>query len=220
MKIVSFICSVSFLCFMAGCSESSSASGDPPAEGEANSTAATAGGTDAPGQETSTGSEEELMGRTVKLTPQNTSIEFVCAHTDPEKPDPRHGSFTEFSGSALIDETLMSVQVDIETASLTTEFEKLTNHLKSTDFFDVLQYPKARFESTKVVDKEDGTVEITGDLTLMDKSNSIAFPATINAKEDLELEAKFEIDRTQWGMDFSTDKVEKTVELTIKIGKK
>lgn len=218
MKFVPFLCCLSLCCLIAGCVDDSTALGDPPPDDSkaADSTGkdsalATENGTDA-------SSNEKTMGRKVDLSPANTSIEFVGVHTDKSKDD-RHGSFQDFSGAAMVDQTLMSVQVDIDTTSLTTDIEKLTNHLKSADFFDVNRYPKARFESTEVVDKEDGTVEITGDLTLLDKTNSITFPATVNAEGELELEAKFEIDRTKWGMDHGTDGVEKMVGLTIKIGK-
>ena len=219
MKLVSLVCCLSLFCLMAGCVENSTVLGDPPA-GELK-TGDTE--TDKPSQTTENGaqttSDAETMGQKIDLTPQNTSVEFVCAHTDPQKPDPRHGTFQAFNGTAFVDQTLMSVQIDIETASLNTEIDKLTDHLKGRDFFDVLRFPQARFESTKIIDQGDGTVQITGDLTMLDQTNSIAFPATINVEGEFTLEAKFDIDRTRWGMNFGTDKVEKLVELTIKIGK-
>lgn len=218
MKLIPFVCCLSLLCLMAGCVDDSTALGDPPAD-DSQASASTENGSSAASDDgTETGSDSEMMGRKVDLTPQNTSIEFVGAHTDKSKDD-RHGRFQQFTGTAMVDQTLMSVQVDIDTTSLNTDFEKLTNHLKSADFFDVKRYPKARFESTRIVDKEDGTVEISGDLTMLDNTISVTFPATVNAEGDLKLEAKFKLDRTQWGMDYGTDSVEKMVELTIKIGK-
>src|SRR6187551_3707466 len=76
-----------------------------------------------------------IKSGTVALSPQNTLIQFVCAHVGP-KPDPRTGHFAKFTGLAQLDEaakSLKSVSVEIDTNSITTQFDKLTNHLKSPD---------------------------------------------------------------------------------------
>jgi polyisoprenoid-binding protein YceI len=159
----------------------------------------------------------EVEGDKISLTPENTSIEFIGNHTG-DDPKPRHGSFQQFAGTAVVDGALKAVTVDIETASLTTEIEDLTKHLKNTDFFDVNQYPQARFESTEIKDNGDGTVEITGDLTLLDSTQSVTFPASVSTESGLTLKAEFEIDRTRWGMDYGLDKIEKQVPMTITIG--
>src|SRR6476659_7462485 len=52
------------------------------------------------------------------LTPENTKIQFVCAHVGP-KPDPRKGGFSKFIGKAVVDgKSLKSVSLEIDTASL------------------------------------------------------------------------------------------------------
>src|SRR5947199_10816450 len=104
-------------------------------------------------------------GGTAVLTPQNTRIQFVCAHVG-AKPDPRKGGFGKFSGAAVVEgKSLKSVSVEIETASLFTEFDMLTTHLKSPDFFEVRRFPTAKFESTKIESGASGS-QITGKLTL------------------------------------------------------
>jgi polyisoprenoid-binding protein YceI len=155
----------------------------------------------------------------VALTSKNTKIEFVCAH-EGDKPDPRSGSFGKLTGKAAISgASLASVSVEIETASITTEIDKLTGHLKSADFFDVRQHPKATFKSTKIEAGEDGKVTVTGDLTLLGNTKSISFPATVSTDGGLTLTAKFELDRTKFGMNYGVGKVEKTVTMTIAIAK-
>src|SRR4051812_4333007 len=73
-------------------------------------------------------------GGAATLTPENTKIEFVCAHVGP-KPDPRKGGFKAFTGKAVVDgKALKSIGVDIDTTSLFTQFDMLTTHLKSPDF--------------------------------------------------------------------------------------
>lgn len=155
----------------------------------------------------------------VTLSPDNTLIQFVGTHVG-DKPDPRTGKFGKFKGTAkAADGKLTSVAVTIETASLETEIDKLTNHLKNADFFDVRRHPEAKFTSTKIEYGDDGTAKITGDLTLLDKTKSITFPAKVTVGKDVKLNAEFVIDRLEFGMDYSPDKVHKDVTMTIKVGK-
>src|SRR5262249_669830 len=80
--------------------------------------------------------------------------------------------------------------------SLKVEPEKLQNHLKSPDFFDVAKFPKAAFKSTEV--KAGGangaTHTITGNLALHGKEKSISFPASINmSNTEVATQAEFSI---------------------------
>ena len=162
----------------------------------------------------------KVSGGEAKLSGENTKIEFVCLHSDPNKPDPRKGGFKTFAGKATVDGTaLKAIEVEIDTESVYTEFEKLTIHLKSQDFFNVKEHPKAKFVSTKIEPAGDGKVNITGDLTLLAETKSITFPATVSAGKYLTLIAEFKIDRTAFGMTYGEGKVEKEVAMTISIGK-
>lgn len=158
---------------------------------------------------------------TAAISADNTKIQFVCAHTG-DKPDPRTGWFTKLSGKADVDaaaKTLKGVTVEIETASLTTDIQKLTDHLKSGDFFEVNEFPTAKFESTKVEQTGDKAT-ITGNLTLHGVTKEISFPATVNVSDaGVSLKSDFDIDRTQFGMTFGEGKVENKVSLSVVIGK-
>lgn len=157
-------------------------------------------------------------GRNIALTPANTLIQFVGLHADPDDPRPRVGRFDKFSGAlTTVDDDVTSIRVEIDTASLTTEIEKLTNHLKSADFFNVNEHPKATFTSTKIEPAGDGQVNITGDLTLLGNTQEITFPATLSMEGDFSLQAEFQIDRTQFGMDYGTENVLKEVDMTITV---
>ena len=166
-----------------------------------------------------TGKPAEGGGTEVALSPANTKIQFVGNHTG-DDPNPRTGTFEEFSGKAMLSEgALKSLHVDIQTKSVKTEIEKLTNHLKSPDFFDVREHPKATFQSTAIEPGEADKVKITGNLTLLGVTKPISFPATVSTKEGLTLKAAFKIDRTQFGMDYGLEGVEKEVEMTVTVGK-
>ena len=94
---------------------------------------------------------------------------------------------------------------------------KLTAHLKSPDFFGVKSNPSARFVSTRV-EKAGGEYKITGDLTMLGKTNTITVPAQITTNNGgLTVAAKFKIDRTEWGMTYGRGKIDDDVSLTVNI---
>jgi polyisoprenoid-binding protein YceI len=160
------------------------------------------------------------QGGTAVLGPQNTKIQFVCAHVGP-KPDPRKGGFGKFSGKAVVEgKSLKSVSLEIETASLFTEFDMLTTHLKSPDFFEVRRFPTAKFESTKIESGPSGS-QITGKLTLHGVTNEISFPAKLEVTDGgVKLASEFSINRLDFGINYDPKKVEDKVVLTVVIGEK
>jgi polyisoprenoid-binding protein YceI len=108
----------------------------------------------------------------------SSKLEFVAAKITKSQ----SGSFQQFTGTvSLAGEQVQAVHFDVDIASLQTDAEKLTAHLKTKDFLDVEKFPKASFQSTSVVAKPVGsaTHEITGQLTLHGVTQEIKFPASI-----------------------------------------
>jgi len=150
------------------------------------------------------------------LTGDNTKVTFVG-----KKPDGKHeGGFSKVAGTATTHEgdlTKTAVTIDIDTDSLHSDDAKLTGHLKSADFFDVKNQPKATFKSTKIV-KNDKDYTVTGDLTLLGKTKSVTFNALITEKDGtLTVAAAFPIDRTDWGMNYGKGKVDDKVAIGITV---
>lgn len=87
---------------------------------------------------------------------------------------------------------------------------KLTNHLKDTDFFHVDSFPTSRFEISDVEalneqDEEGYTHKITGNLTILDKTRSISFPAKLELNDDaVTAYAIFTINRLDWGIKYNS----------------
>ncbi len=93
------------------------------------------------------------------------------------------------------------------------EGEQKTNleaHLKGTaegkegDFFNVKEYPTAKFEMTGI---ENNVVK--GNLTIKNKTNAVEFPATVTMEGDkmlLKSEA-FELDRTKWDVNYGSKSI-------------
>lgn len=79
---------------------------------------------------------------------------------------------------------------------------KLTNHLKSLDFFDVKKHPVAKFVITKILPSKnlDYGYLVYGNLTLKGVRKTISFPANIRTNDKfVEFEsAKFSINRRDY----------------------
>ena len=82
------------------------------------------------------------------LTGSNTEVKFVGS-----KPQGKHdGGFKAVTGKAGVagtDATTLQISLDIDMNSLYSDTAKLTDHLKSPDFFGVKSNPKSKF-ATKV----------------------------------------------------------------------
>jgi polyisoprenoid-binding protein YceI len=164
---------------------------------------------------------------TFLITAQNSRVEF----TGSKVTGSHDGSFAGFTGSVrLVEGSLLksSVSVDIDTATLTANPDKLAVHLKSSDFFDVTRFPKASFASTSITAGGDkgATHTITGNLELHGVKKSIAFPATITSTgTEVTATATFSINRKDFGLaypgmanDLIRDEV--LIKLTIRAEKK
>lgn len=109
----------------------------------------------------------------------------------------------------------------------------LEGHLKSGDFFDAANYPTAKFSITAVAPYdaavmptklEGATHLISGNLTLKESTVNITFPAKVTIADGAVMaEADFNIDRTQWGLNYKGPNnpadwfIKKEVELQLNI---
>ena len=87
--------------------------------------------------------------------------------------------------------------------AITTEKEKLTAHLKNEDFFDVPSHPVSSYDVTSITKTAEGEYEITGNLTMRGKTNSVTFSASVLQSETTAaIRAKFDLKRYQWDINF------------------
>jgi len=88
------------------------------------------------------------------------------------------GHFPKVSGVLSLDEadvTKSQIEASIDAASINTREEQRDAHLKSADFFHVEQHPTLMFRSTKILQKDDGELAVTGDLTIRGVTRSVTF---------------------------------------------
>ncbi|MFZ9888697.1 MAG: YceI family protein, partial [Myxococcota bacterium] len=131
---------------------------------------------------------------------ENAQVTFVGA-----KVTGKHdGGFRVVKGSIDLPATGLEgarVEVTIDMTSVYTDAEKLTGHLQSPDFFDVAQFPEAKFVATTFAPGENGLTTVTGDLTLHGVTKTISFPATITSTADAATaRAEFGLNRKDFGI--------------------
>jgi polyisoprenoid-binding protein YceI len=155
--------------------------------------------------------EAEVGEATADAAPASGGARYVLSETSTigftgSKVTGSHeGGFNAFSGEIMVvgdDPTQSSVNVDIDTTSLWSDADKLTEHLKSADFFDTATYPQATFSSTAIAAAETG-YSVTGNLDLHGVTKSITFPAEITVAEgEVKARAEFFIQRFDFGIEY------------------
>jgi polyisoprenoid-binding protein YceI len=78
------------------------------------------------------------------------------------------GQFNQWSGNIVADPEdwgKATIDVTIQTASITTGNEKRDGHLRTGDFFDATQFPTITFKSTKV-ERTGNDIKVSGNLTM------------------------------------------------------
>lgn len=187
-------------------------------------------------------STKSADAQTLKVDLANSVVTWVGT-----KPTDKHnGTFNLSEGTVSVKEgKIVAGKFTIDINSLKVldipaedkDNAKLTKHLKSADFLDAEKFPTASFEivsvepyqadaTQKVNEKdkeytlENPTHSITGNLTMKGVTKSITFPAVVKLEANkLEAEAKFNINRKDWGMEWGiTDKlISNTVHMGFKI---
>ncbi|MHA6763777.1 YceI family protein [Streptacidiphilus sp. PAMC 29251] len=116
------------------------------------------------------------------------------------------GSFDTVGGEGEIgpDHTATG-SLTVDAGSVRTGQARLDTHLRSADFFDVERYPVFGFTADSAVPGPDGTVEITGSLTVLARTRPLAFTAQAVAAGPTEvtLSAELTINREEFGMSWN-----------------
>jgi polyisoprenoid-binding protein YceI len=128
-----------------------------------------------------------------KIDPAHSTIAFKVRHLL----GTAKGKFTKFNGTIEVDREhpeKSSVTVSIQAESIDTAIAKRDEHLRSTDFFNVQQYPEITFKSRRVKQTGANTGEITGDFTM----HGVMRPITLNIQLQGDLGPATKDRTTRW----------------------
>ena len=149
-----------------------------------------------------------LVTGTWAIDPSHSEVGFSVRHLMVSKVK---GSFKTFEGSITIAEDPLASQVEasIDAWSVDTRDENRDNHLRSSDFFEVENYPKITFASTAVRPHGRDYV-VTGDLTIRGVTRSVDLELEFNGVSPdpwggtrAGFSASTEISRADFGIEFN-----------------
>jgi polyisoprenoid-binding protein YceI len=151
------------------------------------------------------------LAEKLNLNKKESKISFVGKKTDGE----HKGGFKEFKaeGEANLEAPDKSkLKIEIDTTSLWSDDEKLTDHLKNPDFFDVKKYPSITFEMTGMEGVGSESPTLIGKLTMLGQTSELKVPCQASVTDsELVLDADFKLDRTKWGMTYGKGKINEEV---------
>lgn len=145
---------------------------------------------------------------TYTLDPNHTNIVWHANHFGFSNPS---GKFATVEGTLVLDEAhpdKSHVEATIAPDSVLTGIPKLDEHLKNLDFFNVENYPKATFKSTRVERTGKDTAKVHGELTLIGVTMPLTLEVKLNKigehpmtkKKTVGFSAKTVVKRSQYGM--------------------
>ena len=99
---------------------------------------------------------------------------------------------------------LKSGSFQMNMSSITSDNARVTNHLKSDDFFSTEKNPMSKFEITKVTSAGADRVNITGNLSIKGFTHPVTFPATVKQQKDVlvAVASGIRVDRTKYDIKF------------------
>lgn len=124
------------------------------------------------------------MNKSILSLVVGSSISFSAAAADFYTVDPRHtfpsfeishlgfsiqrGRFNETGGKVMLDPEIGkgSIDIAINTASISTGLAELEKHLRSEEFLDAEKYPQIKFISDKLSFSNEKLIAVDGNLTL------------------------------------------------------
>jgi len=110
------------------------------------------------------------------------------------------GSFSGLDGVIKFDPANPgsgSFDVSIDANTINTDNETRDNHLREDTYFDIKDYPRIKFVSTKVTaSNKQGTYIISGKLTIKKVTQDISFPFTaVQVENGYQFKGSFKINR-------------------------
>lgn len=124
-----------------------------------------------------TGMGANAQSTVYTIDPSHTFVTFEAKHMGAST---SRGRWDKKDGQITLDKTAKTgrAEITLEMASISTGVAPFDGRLKSEDFFDVAKFPTAKFMGTGFKFEGDKLIEVSGDLTLLGKTNPLILKAT------------------------------------------
>ena len=160
---------------------------------------------------------------TYKIDPSHLSVAFIVNHLGFAN---LIGRFNTAAGDVSFDKDAVeksAVTVTIDTASVDTNHAKRDEHLRSPDFFNVKEFPKMTFKSTKIEKTGDNAGKLHGELTMLGVTKPVVLDVTFNKDgvspasklDTVGFSARGTVKRTDFGMKYGAPNISDEIQLLI-----
>ena len=139
----------------------------------------------------------------------------------------QRGRFNKTTGTIVLDRAAKkaSVDISIDTNSISTGLEKLETHLRAEDFFDVAKYPTITFKSTGAKFNGDKLASVSGNLTMHGVTKPVTLTVTsffcgpnpVYKKDACGADAVATLKRSDFGINYALPAVSDEVKLLIQV---
>ena len=137
------------------------------------------------------------------------------------------GRFDKTSGKVTLDRAgrTGSVEIDIESASISTGFAKRDDHLRGPDFFVTEEFPTISYKSTKFNFNGDTPSSVDGDLTILGVTKPVTLTISsfncgtnpMSKKDTCGAAASTQINRSDFGVKYGLPNIGDDVKLVFEI---
>jgi polyisoprenoid-binding protein YceI len=149
-------------------------------------------------------SADRIPAGTYNVDPAHSNVGFEVRHMGIATV---RGTFRKFEGKVDASGDALSLAGAVDVSSVDTGDENRDGHLKAPDFFDVEQHPEITFHSTSTEATADGSVRLSGEITIKGISQPIELTGTIAengqdpwGNERIGLEVEATIDRREFDL--------------------
>lgn len=134
------------------------------------------------------------------LQPAKSSIGFISKQMGV----PVNGKFGRFAAQIAFDPTKPAdgrARIEIDMASIDAGSEDANEEVKGKDWFNIKQFPTAKFESAGIKDSGSGRYDASGKLTIKNVTRNVNVPFTVKIEGETALvEGAIRISRKQFGI--------------------
>jgi len=167
----------------------------------------------------------QAMAASYKIDPTHTYPNFTINHLGFST---MHGHFAKTKGTLDFDQSsgTGSVNITIDASSVYTGFKKRDDHLRSPDFFNVVEFPEITFKSTKASLKG-GSGTVDGKLTIMGVTKNVTLnvskihcgkhPFNPKIAEVCGFDATAKVKRTDFGIKYGIPAIGDDVTISLEV---